>query len=62
MEQRRLTTKIREQADQIHEVTLDEARALPNMLGVLCSAALRHHGWYGCTQSGEQHLYVLKEA
>ena len=60
MTARKLTDKIKAEADHLHELTMDEARALPNMLGVLCAAGLRFHGWYGCTQSDGRHLYILK--
>lgn len=57
-----LTDEIRSDADYIHEITMEEAKALPNMLGVLCSKMLAITGWYGCIQNGEKHLYVLKAA
>ena len=57
---RKLTDSIKAQADHVHSITMEEARALPNMLGILCSTDLRFHGWYGCTQSDGKHLYILK--
>ena len=55
----KLTNKDREQADYIHNITIEQAQALPNMHGVLCAAKLKIQGWYGCTLSDGKHLYIL---
>ena len=47
---------------KVSYLTIDEARKLPNMLGVLASAALKAKGWYGYTDShGEKIMLILKD-
>jgi hypothetical protein len=49
-----------DEADEVREVTLDEAGALPGMLGAICRATLAHRGWYGCRVDGRKVMFVLK--
>lgn len=41
-----MTTEIREQADEIRTLTVEEAKKLPNMLGAIASQMLQHTGFY----------------
>lgn len=45
----KLTKTIREQADETRELTIAEAKALPGLLGIIASAMLKAHGFYGYT-------------
>ena len=42
------------QADIIRTLTLAEARQLGGMLGRICEANLKEHGWYSYTDDGEK--------
>lgn len=56
----KLTQQQKDVADKIIELTIEEAKELPNMLGQICSATLKASGFYGITRSGVKTLYILK--
>ena len=55
-----LTEAIRKQADEIHEMTMDEVKRLPNMQGRIASAMVDSHGFYTYKQGGKRHLIIRK--
>ena len=55
-----LTEAIRKQADEIHEMTMDEVKRLPNMQGRIASAMVDAHGFYTYKQGGKRHLIIKK--
>lgn len=46
---------------QTRIVTMEQARALPNMLGRIAPAMLAAHGQYGCTIGDQRVLFVLSK-
>ncbi len=57
----------RADAEQVFELTMEEARALPGLFGRFVPAAFEHVGFYTCTKlangddrTGVKTLYVLK--
>lgn len=57
----RIPADIRQMADCTIPITLAEARALPNLLGRIVPAVLRHQPFYTCTVDGVRTLYVRRE-
>ena len=53
---------IKDDADDIRPITLDEARRLPDLLGRIAPAMLRAHGYYAVTIGDRKVFYELKEA
>ena len=47
--------------DEVIHLTLDEARRLPGMLGIIATANLQQHKAYACTVGNKRKLYILKE-
>ncbi len=61
MKQVKKFEQARAEADDVREVTLEEAKALPGMLGRIADVMLRQNGWYGYrTDDGQKHMLVLK--
>jgi hypothetical protein len=56
----KLTDAIRRDAERTFELTLDEARALPDMLGRIAPGMMAFHGFYSCVKGGVKTLYVAK--
>lgn len=54
----KLTEAIREKADEVHSMTVEEAKRLPNMIGKIAPAMLEANGFYSYTQGGQNHLIV----
>jgi hypothetical protein len=50
------------EADEVRTVTMEEARALPGLLGQIASAMLTAHGVYGFTDSATNRRILLKLA
>ena len=44
---------------EVMTVTLEEAKRLPNMLGVMASASLKLKGEYTCTVDGQKVHFLL---
>ena len=57
---RAITKAIRAEAQHIVELTLDEARQQPNMLGAIMPTHLKRDGFYTCTIAGTKTLFLLK--
>jgi len=55
----KLTASIRQQAERVVPLTMDDARALPAMLGRIVPAMLLFHGFYTCKVGDVRTLYVL---
>lgn len=55
-----LTHDIRNAAEQTINLTLDEARQLPDLGGRVITAMLKAHGFYTATVAGVKTLYVLR--
>ena len=53
-----LTKKIKDEADEIRTLTIEEAKKLPNMLGVFASQMLEHTGFYTFTQDNKKVLLI----
>lgn len=56
----KLTNKIRAQAEATIVVTLDQAKALPGMLGRIVPGMLAFHGFYTCNLDGKRTLYLAE--
>jgi len=58
----RLTDEVRAHADELREMTVGEAAAMPGLLGRMAAARLRSCGWYGYTEThtGRRVLIVRK--
>jgi hypothetical protein len=52
--------EIARDAERTIELTVENARALPGLLGRIAPACLRVRGWYGCTLDGVRTLYIRK--
>lgn len=48
------------EADKIIPITMEQARALPNMLGAIAPHELRARGYYAVTRDGVKTLYLLE--
>jgi hypothetical protein len=48
------------QADIIRTLSLKEARQLGGILGRVCEASLKEHGWYSYTYDGDKVFVTLK--
>ena len=57
----KLTEAIRQEAQETKHMTVDEALALPNLLGISVSNGLKFNGFYTCTVSGIKTLFVRTE-
>ena len=53
--------EVQPMAEKVIEVTMEGAKALPNMLGRICPSHLKQFGFYGAMVDGVKTLYVLKE-
>ncbi len=49
-----------EQELTVREVTLDEAKSLPGLIGRIAFAMLANQGWYSCKLDDRKTLFVLK--
>jgi hypothetical protein len=56
----KLTDKVRRQAERTVELTLEEAKALPNMLGRIAPGMMAYHGFYSATVGGVKMLFIAK--
>jgi len=52
----------RSRAGKVVRLSIDEARALPNMLGQIVPLQLELHGWYACQHAGVTTFYERTEA
>lgn len=46
-------------ADERREITIEEAQALPNLLGRIATAMLRRYGFYGYVRAQDGHKVLL---
>lgn len=53
-----MNEELREQADIVKKITVDEAKSLPNMLGAIASQMLEHVGFYTFTQNNKKVLLI----
>ena len=58
--EKRIVGELRRTADRVIELTVEEGRALPGMLGRIVPPMLIHHGYYTATVDGAKTLYVRK--
>jgi hypothetical protein len=54
----KLTQAIRDAAERTIVLSVDEARALPGMLGRIAPTMLQYHGFYSATVAGVKTLYI----
>lgn len=56
----KLTDKIRKQAKETIELTMDEAEKLPGLLGKIVPPYFENYGFYSAVVDGKKTLYIRK--